>query len=64
MHPRRKAFAQLDRDGNGELRFEEWAIRTIEKFEGADANGDGLLTREEYATSAPKPRKKKPACKC
>nr|WP_246333056.1 hypothetical protein [Sphingomicrobium lutaoense] len=46
------------------MRFEEWAIRTIEKFEGADANGDGLLTREEYATSAPKPRKKKPACKC
>jgi hypothetical protein len=39
------------------------AHTTIDKFKGADANRDGELTRGEYATTAPKPRKK-PKCGC
>lgn len=64
VHPRRAAFAKLDRDGNGELRFEEWAVSTIEKFDKADANGDDMLSRAEYASTAPKPRKAPPKCSC
>lgn len=64
VQPRRSAFAKLDLDGNGELRFEEWAIKTIDKFEGADADGNGMLTRQEYATTAPKPRAPKAKCSC
>jgi hypothetical protein len=56
---RRKAFAKLDSDGNGALRFEEWAPRTISKFEGAD----GVRTATEYATTAPPPPKHK-ICSC
>lgn len=64
VQPRRKAYAKLDVDGDGKLSFEEWAIRTIDKFEKADADGNAILTRAEYATTKPKPRKKKPACAC
>lgn len=64
VEPRRKAFAKLDTNSDGRLSFEEWAVRTIGKFEGADADGSDALTRAEYATTAPKPRKKKPACAC
>lgn len=63
LQPRRKAFAKLDKDGNGTLSFEEWAVRTIDKFNGADADKSAALTPAEYATTAPKPRKK-PACRC
>lgn len=61
--PRRKAFAKLDANGNGALSFEEWAVRTVDKFNGADRDRSGWLTPAEYATTAPKPRKK-PACRC
>ena len=61
--PRRKAFAKLDVNGNGTLSFDEWAVKTIDKFEGADRDRSGWLTPAEYATTAPKPRKK-PACSC
>ena len=63
VQPRRKRYANLDLDGDGSLSFEEWAISTIDKFEGADADRNGKLTRAEYASTAPKPRKK-PACSC
>jgi hypothetical protein len=33
---RRKAFAKLDSNNNGSLSFEEWAAKTITKFQGAD----------------------------
>ena len=62
--PRRKAFAKLDANGNGTLSFEEWAVKTIDKFEGADADRSGWLTPAEYATTAPKPAKRKPRCSC
>ncbi|MCE7797798.1 hypothetical protein LWE61_14700 [Sphingobium sufflavum] len=58
-----KEFRKLDVDGNNLLSFEEWAVRTVEKFDGADANKDARLTRAEFATTAPPP--KPPAkCKC
>jgi hypothetical protein len=63
VEPRRKAFAKLDVNADGRLSFEEWAVRTIDKFEGADADKSKWLTPAEYATTAPKPRKK-PACSC
>ena len=64
VEPRRKAFAKLDVNSDGKLSFEEWAVRTIDKFEKSDGDGDDILTRTEYATTAPKSRPKKPACAC
>ena len=63
VEPRRKAYAKLDVNADGKLSFEEWAVRTIDKFEGADADKTKWLTPGEYATTAPK-RKPKPACSC
>ena len=63
MQPRQKAFAKLDRDGNGSLSFEEWAVKTGDKFAGADKDRSGFLTPAEFASTAPKPRKKT-ACSC
>lgn len=63
VEPRRKAFAKLDVNADGKLTFEEWAVRTIDKFEGADRDDSRFLTPAEYVTTAPKPRKK-PACAC
>ena len=57
------AFRKLDTDHNNLLSFEEWAVMTSNRFKGADANGDGQLTRQEFATTKPKPAKH-PACKC
>ena len=61
---RRKAFAKLDANGNGALAFEEWAAKTIDKFQGADKDRSGWLTPAEYATTAPPPPKRKPRCAC
>jgi hypothetical protein len=63
LEPRRKAFAKLDTNGDGVLSFNEWAFKTIKKFDGADADRNGWLSPEEYATTAPPPRKKK-RCAC
>jgi hypothetical protein len=60
---RRKAFAKLDANGNGSLSFEEWAVKTIGKFQGADKDKSGFLTAAEYATTAPPPPKQ-PRCGC
>jgi EF hand domain-containing protein len=64
VEPRRKAFAKLDANSDGRLSFEEWAAKTIGKFEEADADDSKALTPAEYATTAPKPKPKKPACAC
>jgi hypothetical protein len=61
---RTDGFRKLDKDGNNLLTFEEWAVVTVDRFEGADKDNDGRLTRPEFATTAPKPVAKKPACKC
>ena len=63
LDPRRKAFAKLDTNGNGSLSFEEWAVKTITKFQGADKDRNGWLTPAEYATTAPPPPKHK-TCSC
>lgn len=63
LAPRARDFRKLDLDGNNLLTFEEWAGTTLAKFTTADRNGDGWLSRPEYATTKPKP-KKKPACAC
>ena len=63
LAPRRKAFAKLDTNGNGTLSFEEWGVKTVLKFGGADKDRSGWLTPAEYATTAPPPPKKK-RCAC
>ena len=60
---RSDAFRKLDKDGNNLLPFEEWAVTTVEKFEGADANGDRELSPGEFATTKPKPTKSR-RCAC
>lgn len=64
LSSRTDAFRALDKDGNNLLTFEEWAVATVDRFEKADVDGDGRLTPREFATTAPKPAAKKPACKC
>lgn len=63
FEPRRKAYAKLDRNGNGTLSFEEWAVRTVDKFAGADKDRTGWLTPAEFATTAPKPTRRT-GCSC
>ena len=63
LAPRRKAYAKLDTNGNGQLSFEEWAVKTLDKFGGADKDRTGWLTAAEYASTAPPPPKKK-RCAC
>ena len=63
LAPRAAAFRKLDVDGNNLLTFEEWAVKTSNRFKGADANGDGQLDRPEFAATKPKP-KMQPTCKC
>ena len=40
-----QGFAKLDTNGNGALSFEEWAVKTIDKFKGADKDRNGLADR-------------------
>lgn len=63
LSSRSDGFRKLDKDGNNLLTFEEWAVTTVEKFEGADANGDRELSPSEFATTRPKPSKKQ-RCVC
>ncbi|GMM94395.1 hypothetical protein [Qipengyuania sp. MTN3-11] len=63
LSTRTDAFRKLDADGNNLLSFEEWAVATATRFDGADADGDRELTPSEFATTAPT-RRAKPACRC
>ncbi len=61
--PRKKAFAKLDKNGNNMLSFEEWGVKTVEKFASADKDRSGWLTPVEYAITAPPlPKTKRCAC--
>ena len=51
------------RYGNKLLTFDGWSVATDNRFKGADKNGDGWLSREEFATTKPRAAKK-PASKC
>lgn len=64
LSTRTDGFRKLDKDGNNLLTFEEWAVTTVDRFEGADGNNDGWLSQREFATTKPKQPAKKPACKC
>ena len=55
LSTRTDAFRKLDADGNNLLTFEEWAVSTAQRFDGADANGDRELTQKEFASTAPRP---------
>ncbi|MFM5931187.1 MAG: hypothetical protein ACKOPQ_09785 [Novosphingobium sp.] len=63
LTPRIAGFRKLDKDGNNLLSFEEWAVKTSNRFAGADGNGDGNLDRAEFAKTKPKVRAK-PGCNC
>lgn len=63
LTPRIAGFRKLDTDGNNLLSFEEWAVKTSNRFKGADGNGDGNLNRAEFAKTKPT-GKAKPACNC
>jgi hypothetical protein len=63
LSTRTDAFRALDVDGNNLLTFEEWAVATVRRFDGADANGDGILSPAEFRTTAPRPRAT-PRCNC
>ena len=64
LSTRSDAFRKLDKDGNNLLDFEEWAVATAQRFDGADANRDRELDFAEFATTAPKPARRKPNCGC
>lgn len=51
---RRKAFTKLDINGDGKLSFDEWSVKTIDKFAKADMDRSSTLTRKEFATTAVK----------
>ncbi len=63
LAPRVAAFRKLDVDGNNLLSFDEWSVKTANRFRAADANGDRILDRGEFATTRPKP-KAHPDCRC
>lgn len=63
LSTRTNAFKALDTDGNNLLSFEEWAVKTSDRFAGADADRSGGLTPAEFATTAP-PRPARPRCGC
>lgn len=64
LSTRTAAFRRLDKDGNNLLTFEEWAVSTAERFDGADANGDRELTAAEFATTRRPTSRRTPSCRC
>src|SRR6185437_13333610 len=58
----RRNFDKLDVDHNGALTFEEYAVKGIEKFNGAGGK-KGWLSPAEFVTTAPPPPKHK-TCSC
>ena len=64
LSTRTDAFRKLDKDGNNLLTFEEWAVATVDRFEGADVNGDGELTKREFAKTAPPRAARRAECRC
>lgn len=63
LSTRSDGFRKLDKDGNNLLDFEEWAVATAQRFDGADANRDRELDLAEFIRTMPKPARR-PACRC
>lgn len=64
LSTRSEGFRKLDKDGNNLLDFEEWAVATAQRFDGADANRDRELDIAEFVRSAPKRANRQPGCRC
>lgn len=64
LSTRSDGFRKLDKDGNNLLDFEEWAVATAQRFDGADANRDRELDLAEFIRTAPRPARRKPGCLC
>lgn len=62
MDTRRKPFAKLDKDGDGRLSFEEWAVATADKFATADRDRSATLDRAEFLTTRRETKANKCAC--
>jgi hypothetical protein len=60
---RHKAYAKLDTNGDGVLGFEEYAVKQIDRFEDADADGSGELVALEFEKTRTM-RTTKPKEKC
>jgi len=50
-------------NGDGRLSFDEYAVKAVAKFAGADRDRSGVLTPVEFATTRVV-RKEKPKAKC
>jgi len=59
---RRRNFEKLDLDHNGQLSFQEYAIKGIQKFQAAGGS-KGWLSPAEFVATAPPPAKRK-TCSC
>ena len=64
LSTRSDGFRKLDVDGNNLLTFEEWAVTTANRFDGADENSDGELTPSEFASTAPPRTSRRNTCSC
>ena len=64
LSTRSDGFRKLDVDGNNLLTFEEWAVTTANRFDGADENADGKLTAREFASTAPPRTQRRNGCSC
>ena len=51
LFSRRKGYAKLDVNGDGKLSFEEYAVKTVTKFQTADKDRTGVLTPAEFMTT-------------
>ncbi|MGJ3626063.1 hypothetical protein AB5I41_02115 [Sphingomonas sp. MMS24-JH45] len=51
----------MDTDGDGRLTFDEWVVKTSQRFAAADRDGSGALTPAEFATTRPKSARPAPA---
>jgi len=64
LSTRSDGFRKLDVDGNNLLTFEEWAVTTANRFDGADEDADGELTAREFASTAPARAPRRSNCRC
>jgi hypothetical protein len=72
LSTRVKAFQKLDLNHDNLLSFEEWAVKTSNRFKEIDRNGDGILSRAELnayyaaqdAQKAERSRAKSAQCAC